>query len=362
MAVVLPLILLLYDYYYDNRGQVSFPGVVFRAIKSRYYQGYCALVVFFLVQKVFLLKPAGFVMGKFIDTSLPHPGGSILSALPVMLRAFGWYIRFLLFPVKLSIEHEFPVSTGIDPALLFSAALFIAVLALAVVAGKKARGVSFSLFCFLVCLIPVSNIVPMGKIIAERYLYFSSMGFCLLLGIILTGPGWKVFKSFKVKPAVLLVVVLFLFAARTIVRNRDFSDGLALWSSTLRVYPDSVKALSGRGDAYREKEFLDRAIASYDRALELDPEYIRPIINRGMVYGMKGLYDKALADFDRALKLDPKNPLAYNNRGITYGFTGDYRKSIRDFNRAIELNPHNSSAYRNRALTRRKMEEEKNKE
>ena len=90
---------------------------------------------------------------------------------------------------------------------------------------------------------------------------------------------------------------------RQIALGKWQGHGLAIW-------------YNNRGNAYRSKGDIDRAIADYSEAIHLDPKYASPYNGRGNVYQDKKDYDRAIADYDQAIRLDPKYALAYNGRGM----------------------------------------------
>ena len=63
---------------------------------------------------------------------------------------------------------------------------------------------------------------------------------------------------------------------------------------------------NNRGDAYRKKGDMDRAIADLTEAIRLDPKYANAYDNRGLAYRDKGDMDRAIADLTEAIRLDPK--------------------------------------------------------
>ena len=105
---------------------------------------------------------------------------------------------------------------------------------------------------------------------------------------------------------------------------------------------------NGRGNIYRDKGDLDRALAEYSEAIRLDPKMAIAYNGRGNTHRDKGEADKALADYSDAIRLDPKMAHAYNGRGNVYSDRGERDRALAEYNEAIQLNPKFSYALRNR--------------
>ncbi len=113
-------------------------------------------------------------------------------------------------------------------------------------------------------------------------------------------------------------------------------------------------AHANRGEVYREKGDLDKAMADLDQALTLDPRNANAAYNRGLAYRAKGEHDSAIQDFDLAIKLDPKNAATiYNSRSHANYEKRDYERAIQDLNQAIRLNPRYTLAIYNRGMAYR---------
>ena len=76
---------------------------------------------------------------------------------------------------------------------------------------------------------------------------------------------------------------------------------------------DRIKALIARGAAYNRKEMTDRAIGDYDSVLRLDPALADIHNARGELWRKKGDLPKAVADFAAAIKLNPEHVAARAN-------------------------------------------------
>ena len=81
---------------------------------------------------------------------------------------------------------------------------------------------------------------------------------------------------------------------------------MADYNEAIRLDPKYALAFNGRGNLWRDKRDLDRAISDYDEAIRLDPKYAPALVNRGIARRDKNQLDSAFSDFDAAIKLDPK--------------------------------------------------------
>jgi tetratricopeptide (TPR) repeat protein len=134
--------------------------------------------------------------------------------------------------------------------------------------------------------------------------------------------------------------------------KEDWDKAIADYTAALRINPNDVAAYVNRGNAYNNKGMYDQAIADCTAALRLDPNNAIAYYNRGTISHNKGMYDQAIADYNAALRLDPDYALAYYNRGNAYYNKKMYDQAITDYNAALRLDPNDADAYNNRELVR----------
>ena len=338
MALTLPAILILCDVCFSKS-----PGrkdVFSRIIK--YQPAYWLVILSFLALKYTVLK------NPFLPAE--YPGGNVFTAMLTMTRGVVHYLKLLLYPTVLNVDYVFNASTSIlDYRVLFSIAIIAFIFFVAFKAYSFSKDVSFAILFFSINLLPVSNIIPFGAIIAERYLYFASIGYFMLAGILIN----KLYKTVSNKKIVLMVVSLLLlfFAARTIRRNIDWKDGFSLWSATLKVSPGSYTVHNNLGAAYKERGMVDEALKEYRKTLELNPLFIRAMNNIGYIYYERGQYDMAKAEYEKAINIEPEFCEAYINLGLVYYCRGMYDKAIEAYNQALSLDPRESKVYSNLIAT-----------
>jgi len=107
---------------------------------------------------------------------------------PTMLKVGAAYVGRLLFPVNLNASWGVPYARGLtDGALpLLALALLVALLGLAWAVRRTATPVAWGILWAGLALLPVSNLLPIGELGAERFLYFSSLGACVALAWVVT--------------------------------------------------------------------------------------------------------------------------------------------------------------------------------
>jgi tetratricopeptide (TPR) repeat protein len=124
-------------------------------------------------------------------------------------------------------------------------------------------------------------------------------------GAAATGAGPV--KDLRVDPASCLA------AALSQDHDRTVSVCGALIDNAKTEKADRIKALIARATAYERKDMIDRAITDYDGVLRLDPALADVHNARGELWRRKGDLPKAVADFAAAIKLNPDHITARAN-------------------------------------------------
>jgi serine/threonine protein kinase/tetratricopeptide (TPR) repeat protein len=131
---------------------------------------------------------------------------------------------------------------------------------------------------------------------------------------------------------------------RDVKENIDFA--IQMFEEAVKLDADFAMAHAGLGEAYwrkyqatRESAWVDRAIASSDRALVLDPHQAQVHVALGIIYHGTGKIERATEEFERAIELQPTSDDAYKGLGRCCQRKGDIECAVRYFERAIELRP-----------------------
>ncbi len=375
MSVTLLPIIVLIDLY-------SAPGDRKALIKERLplYSGYLVITILHLAGMVLLFN-------KGVSDPHIYPGWNTCSMLLTMSNIFTFYLKKLVFPVNLCIYHIFPVSQSLlDVSVLISIGILFALVITAIRAYRRCPGLTFSIAYFFITILPVSNIIPIAGIVAERYLYIPSVGFCLLAASGLFKLSEWFGRNVFVAASIALLV---LYSVGTVKRNEDWKDNITIWSQALEMYPNSGKGYVQRADSYAARGEYRKAIEDYTaahrlntrnpiwilsrglclarlgeferahedftRAIELRPEFPVSYYNRGNLSLELNRFEDAVSDFDKAIELNPEYVEAYNNRGSAFMRMENWERALQDFSRAIELNPRHMNAYQNRSVVYRQL-------
>jgi Flp pilus assembly protein TadD len=343
MAVSQPFVLILIDYLYNGR-------VDKKTLSSK--AALFAIVAAFAILAILTQRISG-ATPRFHQVST-------LQRLCVPFYGLVFYVAKTLLPLRLCSLYPLPPNlTGGTMVVLFVAPLLVLGGAVVVYCVRAySRVLVFGCLFYLVTLLPVLQIVPIGDaIVAERYTYIPALGLCFALAALCRFLFEKKLKSTMSRSAlgVGLCATIIVLACATYYRCDVWKDSLSLWNDVIAKYPSAV-SYNYRGSAYSIHREPERAIEDFDQAIRLDPGYVEAYDNRGFAHLAKRDYDLAIEDHTDALKLNPRDALAYNNRGLAYKYKGDYGRAVEDFENAIRLIP-TALLYNNRGATRDAMGE-----
>ena len=125
-----------------------------------------------------------------------------------------------------------------------------------------------------------------------------------------------------------------------ISKARNSPDALDYFNSALKIKPQSVTALYGRGLTYQNKNDFDNAIKDYTAIIQLKPDYINAYFNLGYIHQVDlKLYRKALDYYSQVLSIDKSNVRAIFNCGSCYENLGDIQNARLSFQKCIDLDP-----------------------
>ncbi|XP_067890305.1 protein O-mannosyl-transferase TMTC4 isoform X2 [Heterodontus francisci] len=206
-----------------------------------------------------------------------------------------------------------------------------------------ASGITLVVIPFL----PASNIFfRVGFVIAERVIYLSSAGYCMLLayGIcILSRQGRRIKNIISV--AVTGLVILNIM--QCVRRSCHWRTEENLFTSALSVCPFNAKVHYnvGKNLADRGKEIS--AIQYYREAVRLNPKYVHAMNNLGNILKERKELHEAEKLLSRAVAIQPDFAAAWMNLGIVQNSLSKFEEAERSYWTAIKYRKKYPDCYYN---------------
>jgi len=319
VAVIFPVVILLYDIGYANTTNG------WRLLKDKLPFLSIAIAVGILTIK--------------IQGGQSFHGGTPLNTFLTMSTVLARYLWLLFWPTHLSAVYDPPVKTAFDGEVLASLVLLAVLTGIAFLLWKRRHEAFFWYVLFFLGLLPVIQIVPMVTLMQDRYLYFPLLGAAPLLlwplrSTELVSPARKLTAAFLF---IMLLLAALLARQRTIVWQtartlwidavyKTPSEKIA-WGKMIEAYiqdnklddipvnlvntPEFRKGMEvpitqfmSRNDTFNSYRILDQLQAKF-------PDFADVWYLEGLVRSSKGETDSAEELFWHALALEPKFSKAY---------------------------------------------------
>ena len=211
------------------------------------------------------------------------------------IKVIGLDLWLLVCPLRLSSDHPYnqiPLAGWGDGSAWLALAVVAAVIAIAVARRRQDPLIFFLAGFFGIALLPVSNLLfQIGSIMAERFLYLPSVAFAVAVSAV----AYRLERGRRT--AVVLAVVVTLFAVRAFVRNFAWKDNFALTSADVRSAPGGFRVHNNLAKELFERDpvhNLDAAIRqeemSWNIVASLPPEQVPTVApyNLAAFYRYKG--------------------------------------------------------------------------
>jgi len=331
-VIVLPIVFVLYDFYFVH-------NFLFRKLFNRWKSYFLFFLVgsfYLLCRSLFVEKGAAFGLWDLSLTFNVQQASNILFHGLTIIKIYCLYILLLIFPFNLSAFHSVSaVTTIVNVEILAMAILVMGLICFAIRCRQSRPAVSFFIVLFFVSSLPISNILPIGGMFAERFIYFPSIAYCAIFSlVIMDGRG----KQSVV--ALIVLAILLSYGLRTVERNYIWRNDVILWQDTIAKTPNRIIPRLNLADAYFKNQLYDKALVEYRTVLansSFKEFHVRN--NIGKIYGIKGEYDKALKEFQHSVAINPAFVEGQYNMGITYFNQGEIDKARLYFNKVQELDP-----------------------
>ncbi len=368
IAVIVPVVCLAWEFFRRREG---FVPTLLTILRTR-WRDYLAMAGGLAADLTLRVHALGGLM--------PAPGGRLQPAVRLFtnLALIYRYLVKLVWPAQLTLFHDFPLSrTFWDwrvAAGLTTLALFVWLL---VWLWRRRQPAALGLVILAAALAPALELPYTGyNLLAERYLYLPSLGFCWLIGWLFSEMIPRIGGR---KVALLLAGLLAAYGLRTEARNLDWRAEIPFYQKSIAMAPSLAELHVLLGDAYFRREMIPQALQEMHQAAAMKPGYVEAINDLGQIYSLMnkpaeaaeqyrlavadtlqtggglptaraynnlayetsrlGKTDEAIQFYKKAIEIDPGFAGAHNNLGYLFLQQGQYQESEAELRRAMELEP-----------------------
>lgn len=349
MAVTLPLVLILLDYFSGRKISL---GLLKNKIP------FLSLSLLFGIFA--LLSQQGAIR---VDYTGDSPFRNILIA----FHGLVFYLEKMVFPVKLSCLYMYSTKHFeiMMSRFLLSPFIVAALATLIIYSTRYTKKVTFGSMFYFLTLLPVLQLLPVGNAFAaDRYTYIPLIGIFYVLGegfFYLYNKQWPYARPLRILLTAIIVIALCTLGTLTWNLTHIWKNGGTLWGNVIKNYPLSSIAYNNRAAAYFVDKQYDEATKDITSALTINPNYDQANANLCRIYATTGHKDKALPFCLKAIQINPRMDDIYNLLGILY-LEKDKNVAIMLYKQSIEVKPKNERAYYNLCTTYLSMQDYRNAE
>jgi len=338
MAVSLPLVLLLLDYWPLQRDKEPPHGRKWLRLSLEKLP-------------LLLMTVASCVVTMAAQRSGGAMVGTSVTPLPLRLENAIWsyvsYIGKLLWPARLAVFYPYP-SHSLPWFEVIAGVMILAAITGTVLRFHHIRYLTFGWFLYVVALIPVIGVVQVGhQAMADRYAYIP----CIGLFIIIVWGLNDALSLTAVNPIVPALASLCVMLALSVTTNRYLQH----WQNGLSLITQA-RLVAGRPDWMLEELYADTLVTAgrtdeaflhYNTACTLHPTLADCHYNMAEILFTGHQLAAALQQYQLAGRSTGSRDMALScliNSGQILMEFGNYRTAVMEFTNALQLDPNNASA------------------
>jgi tetratricopeptide (TPR) repeat protein len=326
MAVVLPLVLLLIDYFqhrkFDKNSLIE---------KIPYF----IIALIFGIIALFARQVGSEmqIIAKF----------SAFERIMFASYGFLFYIFKMLVPVNLSALYPYPDKLIQSlPAIFYIAPVLAGLVgALVFIFRKVDRSIPFGFLFYLVLIFPVLQIIQTGEAItADRYFYLASVGLFFIIGFAVE----KISNKYKKMPYItnmLISIIVLPVILITWNRTKVWKDEVTLMDDVILKNKNVSTAYFNLGVNYYKDKKINTALIMLNQTLRLNPDYEKAFYYIGACNNANGEFTDAVKMLKKAIQKNPANINAYAELGSVYMKLKEWENAEKYLSTALEIDKNN---------------------
>jgi len=343
-ALILPILIFTFEWLWRDASGSSGLRLVFERTRTA-----AARIIPFLLLTFVYLAVRWHVIEGLGHTMVPLDIWTILFTWPHLLM---FYLCHLIWPFNLSVFYNVPYvrTPGLVPFILPLAGLaaggflaFLGVQRLGRTAPGNGRLAVFLCLWILIPFIPLLDlsVLPVGEIAHDRYLYLPSIGFSILLAMVLRRirPGKLKLLGLPALQAAGVLLLVLVFGISTAKQDRYWANDMKLYSRGVSRTPQNKLARTNLGNAMGEEGRYGEALVLYREVLAHDPDFWLAIYNTGYTYYRMGRLHEAEKYLKRAIAVNGVDSDEYFYLGLTWLKLGDVNDAEKAVRHALKLQP-----------------------
>jgi len=327
-------------------------------------------------------------LATFLGTARPL-GNSFFEGGLIWLWSFAFYLKKFFWPDFYVPVYDLPKPIAFHhPEYLMALAVFLLVIA-AVIFVRRFRWLMFAVFSYLFSIFfilrfdDVTMTVGMN-VVADRYIYLPSIGFCFLFGFVFQRSITIIKKSRAPQLRFLLMIfvvsIVGFLGVKSFFQSAVWMNSITLWRHEIQYQPNNFVAYNNLPTElrdlpeYKKAEEQYRKILSlklqgidtkdspeiresekkvkeifsaYQRAIQLNPTFLDPYYNLGRMYRDLGFNSESAKLFEKIIEVEPKYKDAYVSLADVYQDMNETSKAISVYEKVLSLNSKDEETYAN---------------
>lgn len=273
-------------------------------------------------------------------------GRHFLSVIPIPLQ-YAWLVAL---PYDLCALRPGAVRQDGDAIVWLGAAFLVAYIFALTVCWRRSPVVFYWLLWAPITLLPVSNIIPVKNMMAERYLYLPLIGAGALAGM----GAQAAFRLWRLQQRriglAMIGLIILTWAGFSWSRSAVWIDSLTLWRGVVRSSPSVLTGRMNLVFTHIERGNVEGGVAAFERAgLFAGDNTARWLQARGDLLLRLGQTALAVQSLEEAVSREPQMARSWFYLGQAYALGGRADLAEDGLRKAVQSRVHLEEAHANLA-------------